>query len=595
MPLKRYFRLFRERFWLILLGTCLASVISFLIASGRHPVFEAQTIISIGRFLQVRNPDATDIRIGVELTQTYAQLATTQDVLQGTITKLNLPLTVEQLRTMVSTRVISDTSLLVISVAYPDPILVADIPNGIAQELILHSPTNLTPEQQQQLDLANQQVAQLNEQLLASRQQLRAIDDRLLSSQDQAEINRLTAQRNVTIDQINAASANIANFSSNIAMLQQNTNALDVVERAQVPSTPRGPSVLGATVLGSLVGGLLAIVTILLIDYLKDTIDTSEEARATVDLSVLGAVTRFGRRRGIYPDRLITLRDPLSPVSESFRAIQATLWFTRDMSNHIFVVTGPGPGEGKSVVTANLAVSFADAGLRTLLVDADLRHPTIHTIFGLPNEYGLSELLLSGLIRSSNGKRKVVKLEDVAEVANVSVSTVSRVLKRETRVAEETRHRVETALEETGYYASQLLAQEAAADIQADLLKLEKFKKTTEIANLSVITAGSKLSNPSQLFSSDLLDLSFNSLWNSPEFDIVLFDTPPCTLVADSSLIARKLDASVILVVQARRTRREAVLKAKDQLLEIGCKVRGIILNQADSKRESYGYGYERA
>ena len=92
---------------------------------------------------------------------------------------------------------------------------------------------------------------------------------------------------------------------------------------------------------------------------------------------------------------LITLTDPRSPVSESYRTLRTNLSFSSlDRPLRTLVITSAAPEEGKSTTIANLAVTMAQSGKKTILVDCDLRRPSLHTIFGLNAEPGLTNMLL---------------------------------------------------------------------------------------------------------------------------------------------------------------------------------------------------------
>lgn len=95
------------------------------------------------------------------------------------------------------------------------------------------------------------------------------------------------------------------------------------------------------------------------------------------------------------PVALITLMDKSSPISEQYRTIRTNIRFASSSDNEIktLVITSSGPGEGKSTTSANLSVVFANSGQRVLLVDADLRKPTVHKTFNLLNNTGFSNLL----------------------------------------------------------------------------------------------------------------------------------------------------------------------------------------------------------
>lgn len=92
---------------------------------------------------------------------------------------------------------------------------------------------------------------------------------------------------------------------------------------------------------------------------------------------------------------LITLSDPRSPAAEAFRTLRTNIYFSSlDRSIHTLLVTSVAPSEGKSTTLANLAVTMAQGEKKTILVDSDLRRPTLHTAFGLNNETGLTSLFM---------------------------------------------------------------------------------------------------------------------------------------------------------------------------------------------------------
>src|SRR5579862_3260967 len=95
---------------------------------------------------------------------------------------------------------------------------------------------------------------------------------------------------------------------------------------------------------------------------------------------------------------LITLNNPQSPAAEAYRTLRTNILFSSvDKPVHTLVVTAPTPeegGDGKTIVAANLAVTMAQAGHVTILVDADLRRPSLHTLWGLPNSAGLTSMML---------------------------------------------------------------------------------------------------------------------------------------------------------------------------------------------------------
>ena len=117
------------------------------------------------------------------------------------------------------------------------------------------------------------------------------------------------------------------------------------------------------------------------------------------------------------PVNLITLLNPNSPISEQYRTVRTNLQFAvaGDQPLRSMTVVSSGPGEGKSTSAANLAVVFAQAGRKVLLVDADMRKATVHKTFGLSNEMGLSNLV--------SGQQAASSVIRATDVNNLSIIT----------------------------------------------------------------------------------------------------------------------------------------------------------------------------
>src|SRR5690606_7001090 len=182
---------------------------------------------------------------------------------------------------------------------------------------------------------------------------------------------------------------------------------VEVIRRADVPARPVSPKPLRNMVVGFLLGLVLGVGAALLKRTLDHRIRTPEDLRAH-GFSVLGVVPdmgalikqNFGGAETVPIDShevratFAAALHPLSPVTEAMRHLRTSIRFSMpDRRIQALMVTSAAPGEGKTTTAMNLAVSMAQAGHRTLYVDADLRRPTGHKHLGIPRHNGLSELL----------------------------------------------------------------------------------------------------------------------------------------------------------------------------------------------------------
>lgn len=540
MEISSYLRIFRKWLWFIVLVAFLGASISYITASRQRKYYRAEVTLFVGSFIQDPNPGSGEITLGRELAQTYAAIVTTYDLVQAAIDAGDFPISAGGLRSSITSEVIPATSLLKITVTYSDPILAADMANQLAEQLIIRSPTNLSSEEQLQIDLLDDQIDNINDLISQSRQELAVIEQQNELAETPEERQNLDEQREVLFARITENSATLAQLYVALQGLQRQTNELRIVDFAQIPGRPTGFSAFQVSLLGALIGAVLAYGLSILFEYLNDTIRTPEEATSVLALPVLGTIFQFGRSNDSYPKRLVTYLHPSSPVAEGYRTLRTNLLYSsagdkNANEKYAFVVTSAGPEEGKSVTTANLAVAMATAGLRVLLVDADLRRPKVHEIFDLNNELGLTTLLFADPLNTGEGESGQNGLSE----------------------------------------------------------KLRQCIQNTSIPRLRVITAGFSPSNPTEILGSALMKRWYDEFMASSNVDVVLFDTPPTLVVADSSVLAATINTHVLMVIRAGRTRRGAAIRAKEQFQNLNISIAGIALNQLNLSEQGSYYGYK--
>lgn len=167
---------------------------------------------------------------------------------------------------------------------------------------------------------------------------------------------------------------------------------LHVVEPAVPAARPVAPWLLLNIAVGVAFGAMAALGVGLLSEYFDDRIKNSARLTSTTGLASLAVITRIRNAGG--SGALIALNKPESPVSEEYRLLRTHIAAANDRhSLRTILVSSSLPGEGKSLTGANLAVVMARAGTRVILVDANLRHPRLHALFGCSADIGLAKAL----------------------------------------------------------------------------------------------------------------------------------------------------------------------------------------------------------
>ena len=306
----------------------------------------------------------------------------------------------------------------------------------------------------------------------------------------------------------------------------------EIAELAGVPGRPIRPNKKMNLLIGLLMGLFLGTSLAFFLEYLDSTVRSLQDVEGYLKLFPLGMVPRVelpetesppGEKEGAgvgakHHRRFWLAGDSDIPlyVAEAYRIIRTNLAFgSVDTSLKVLQVTSAVKGEGKTTTAANLAVSLALAGSRTLLVDADLRRPALHRILGMDERGpGLSEAL-------TNGK-------------------------------------------------------------PADSLLV-----ATVVPNLFCLVAGTIPPNPSELLSSKRMKALVDEIREN--FDMVILDSPPVISVADSAIIASRVDGT-IFVSRSGFVPRHLCLQAKHALESVNGKIIGCVLNSVQSGHQPYHY-----
>lgn len=243
--------------------------------------------------------------------------------------------------------------------------------------------------------------------------QLKQEQDRVLAqSTNIAELRLLREEYETAKEACVALSQRLNDINLNDDIDTQEIRVLEVASAPQAPSHPQRSRILAmALVAGLLLGGGIAVLR----DMLDQTLRSADEISSCLGLAVLGVVPAMSRREKIHMRGQRIHLEPDSSEAEAFRTIRTAVFFGAPKDRgKTMLITSPAAGDGKSTLVSNLAIAMAQAGQRTVLLDADFRKPMQNTIFELrQDEPGLSAVLA--------GKVKLAEAIRSAPVANLNV------------------------------------------------------------------------------------------------------------------------------------------------------------------------------
>lgn len=391
VDLRHVLRSGRRWWWIVLLCPALIGILAFLYTLRADPLYLAQSKLFV-------NPSGTtqldynSIMSAERLTKTYEKLVENRAVLDNVIASLGLEMDADELDGQVTVQADGNTQLLLVSVSDTDPERAAQIANAIATEFTKYVAADASEsggQTAEQIDLAITDMQTKINETEASIAKLEKSDN-ADSTKTQDKIATLEA----TLNQYQQTYATLITTRTDAQVrAASQVNPVRVSVPAYAPSSPYSPNLVVNMILAFMAGLIIAFGIVLLLVYLDNTVKASADFPALAGGPLLTTVNVVSR---LKPGRkqLFVLDQPKGPAAESIRLLRTNIEFasaTKEIAT--LGITSPNPSEGKSTVAANLAVTLAQAGFMTALIDADLRRPTQHRVFELTNDRGLSTLL----------------------------------------------------------------------------------------------------------------------------------------------------------------------------------------------------------
>ncbi|MCI0440081.1 MAG: polysaccharide biosynthesis tyrosine autokinase [Chloroflexi bacterium] len=340
----------------------LAGIAAFLYSRNQPLVYEASATLLVQQS-RGSTPGVSDFALSEQLANTYRRLVTTTPFLQQVADSNQTPLSASQLKGMIFAETSNNPPVVEIGVRSGDPLLAAQTADLIALEFIDY-----------------------------------VIEQRL------GEIARLQSA---------AAAQGIFNVQELVAAQFSAIDSLSLLEPVTQPTSPVLPKTRQNIIVGVLFGLMLATGAAFLLESLGDNVRSPEELNRRFGVTALGTIFRWSSQDADERE-LVLWKSPTSTYAESFRQIRANLQFaTASSPGNVFLLCSPGPGEGKSTITCNIAIALAQMGKRVVVIDGDLRRATIHKRFAqVKREPGLSNFLAE----FTNDKSEVIHATEIEGV-----------------------------------------------------------------------------------------------------------------------------------------------------------------------------------
>ncbi|MDZ7289984.1 MAG: Wzz/FepE/Etk N-terminal domain-containing protein [candidate division KSB1 bacterium] len=323
-----------------------------------------------------------------------------------------------------------------------------------------------------------------------------------------------------------------------------------VVEPAEASRVPARPQKMLNLIIGLFTGTVIGLLLIFVKEFVKEAPRTPEEIERILSLPVLASVPQIKRGlafdlNGRHRQRALVNHAAAAPFTrDAFSYLWSSLPFSEPRGTLVVMITSTGPGEGKSTVAANLAVTGGRHGKKTILIDGDLRKPVLHEMFGLAPSPGLTNIVVEATQAGST------------RVLNAALAEFGTELHGET-LSESSPRNVREALVHSIHAALQLTSDE----------------------NLRILVMGDPIIDPDLLWSSPMIEETLTILRQVAE--LIVIDTPPIIGMPDASIIAHHCDG-IILCVEAGQTEKKILLRAQKILQQTGSKFWGVVLNKVD-------------
>lgn len=403
LDLSDYWNMIRAHKRIVIAAAVLIAILSASYVLLKPKEYYAQAKVEVTPLIDVvitPVPGATPNSTAPDMA-TQAEVAKSVDIATQVKAALGLTASPESLVKQVSVTVVGETTVLAIGFTADSPREAADVANAFAREYLSRRHATVS-------ERVTQALAPFNTRLESAQEEYGQLQHDLYRTNDPAQ-QAITRARLETLNQtIKSLNGSIDDLTSSGSVAQGG----QVIQAAVTPLGPVGPRLPLAVALGLIVGAVLGAGIAIAKELRDNRVGGRDELAMHLGAPVMAVIPRVEGWSRSETAELVTREEPSSAASEAYRTLATNVRFFRSQQPlRILVVTSAMPAEGKSATAANLAVILAETGLRTVLVDADLRRPRASRFIGVADRAGLREAL--------EGTRDLVDVIQATDIENL--------------------------------------------------------------------------------------------------------------------------------------------------------------------------------
>lgn len=377
MELKDYFNVILRRKWTILLTVIITMIAVVIGTQLQTPIYKASTTLRVA--VSAGGPQNSAVyTYNEQLMNTYAEIATSRPVMEELTTRLQI-----SEPPLIKAEVLPNTELIVITAEDTDPKLAMTVSNTLADILIVQSSQLYMGGARTSQEILEAQLAQAQLDVEKTRQ-----DYKKLVAQTPAAPNEVEIAGQLFLLKQNNYAALLSQYNQAMFREEIQASMITMVEPAIVPDVPSSPRTVLNYGLGLIVGLLGGLGLAFIFENLDTNLYTTRDIEAATKLGAFANIPNANRKQ------LIISNNGSSPIAKAFQNFASNICLTNGQKlKKVLLATSAEPGQGTSTVVSNLAYSLSLYGKNVIAIDCNVYSPSLHTLFGLPNEHGLTDVL----------------------------------------------------------------------------------------------------------------------------------------------------------------------------------------------------------